>query len=403
MTTASQTSWSSFASCRILERLAEDDYWGWDPYDALAAPRVRAGAGTAGLPARLLTQVVKRSPIPLEPALGIPRTRSAYTLGESLTAISRLASTSAGGVRRAEAARLVADLKAAASLGYSGLSWGSAVDVATRFAFFPKSVPNVVVTAFVARGLAEATERRLVDCREEIHAVATFITEALPTQADQTGVHYGYSPQLSEVILNSNMLAAMTLADAGRILGRGDLTEKAVAAARFVVARQDIDGGWPYSDRGSAAWVDGFHTSFVLQGLVSVLQAKEDASLRDSYQRGLRFYCASLLAGDGLPRFSAVRPWPVDCMCASQAVELLQRAGETSALAQRLLERVLHHVARSFVGRHGRVAYQVHRFWTDWRWFPRWSAAPMAAALAGVAAVPMGIRGLVECADAGSR
>lgn len=42
MTVASETNWSSFASRCILERLAKDDYRGWDPYDALALPRIPA-------------------------------------------------------------------------------------------------------------------------------------------------------------------------------------------------------------------------------------------------------------------------------------------------------------------------------------------------------------------------
>jgi hypothetical protein len=264
------------------------------------------------------------------------------------------------------------------------MSWGSAFDVATRFGFFPKEVPNAVVTAFAARGLCVATESGVTDCRADLGAVADFIEDALPTRSDETGVHYGYSPYVDEVILNSSMLVAMTLADAGRLLARSDLTDRAVAAAGFVAARQSADGGWPYSERDSATWVDGFHTSFILQGLLTVLQAREEPGLRACVRRGIRHYCGRLFSDDGLPRLTPARPWPSDSMCASQAIELLERARGVVPAAEALLASVLGHVSRRFVRDDGRVAYQVHRGWTDWRWFPRWSGAPMAAALAGV-------------------
>ena len=52
----------------------------------------------------------------------------------------------------------------------------------------------------------------------------------------------------------------------------------------------------------------------------------------------------------------------------------------------RLLFILLEWIRRKLLRPDGRVAYQVHRGWTDWREFPRWSSAPLMSALAGVAA-----------------
>jgi polysaccharide biosynthesis protein VpsJ len=369
----------------ILERLAACDFGGWDPYDALAPTSWRVPFAVSGLEARLLTQSVKKSPVPLEPVLGIAPTRSAYTLGESLAAAARLVACGVVDLRQ-HAVALVRDLRATRAAGYPGASWSSPFDVVTRFARFPRSVPNIVVTAFVARGLNEATQAGISDCRQDLEGIADFVVQALPRAADDTGIHFGYTPQSADVILNSNMLAAMTLADLSRTVDCDGLVDLAVAAARFTAARQRADGSFPYSARGRADWVDGFHTSFILQGLRSVLDVVDDNLVRQCHARGLMYYCERLLCADGRPRATARRAWPLDAMSASQAIELLRRELSHGAWVQSMLDAVLDCTRRRLLGRNGNVAYQAHRLWTDRRSFPRWSAAPMAAALAGVAA-----------------
>lgn len=378
-------SWIADSCASILRRLAADAYTGRDPYDALASPLARLVATRSPMAGRLATQVVKRTPGCVQPLFHVPETRSAYTLGEALTAHARLLGY-ARDVGAGEGARLVWELRSIASTGWRGMSWGTPFDVVTRFSLFPASVPNVVVTAFVARGMVEATESGLVDCRDDIARVAEFITSSLPTRRDVSGVHYGYTPLYGDVILNSSMLAAMTLADAARLLDRQDLRERALAAASFVVSRQNQDGSWPYSERGDSRWVDGFHTSFVLQGLAAILRVTDEKWVRLAYRRGVAFYCKRLRCHDGRARFSARTTWPVDSMSLSQALEALTLARCAGLAVDEPLQSVLCYTRDYALQQRGTVAYRINAHTTDRRWFPRWSGAPMAAALAGVLA-----------------
>jgi hypothetical protein len=100
-------------------------------------------------------------------------------------------------------------------------------------------------------------------------------------------------------------------------------------------------------------------------------------------RRGVAYYVAQLFGPLGEPKYYHGHAYPYDALSAAQGVETLHVAmGESVARAvPGQLRWIREHIMRA----DGRVAYQVHRGWTDWREFPRWSAAPMLSALAGVA------------------
>ncbi len=125
----------------------------------------------------------------------------------------------------------------------------------------------------------------------------------------------------------------------------------------------------------------------MLEGLAAVVRATGDQDLKTALLRGLRFYVAQLFGPHGQPKYYPAHGFPFDALSAAQGVETLQVALRATALgvgaAQAVpgqLEWVRDHLLRPG----GKVAYQVHRGWTDRREFPRWASAPLMSALAGV-------------------
>jgi hypothetical protein len=89
-TTASPVaSRTSAASQTIWPRLAHQRFTGYDPYDAMSSGGAPAGLCSPVMSRRLVTQLVKRCQVSLEPVLGIPKVVSAYTVGHALTAVAR--------------------------------------------------------------------------------------------------------------------------------------------------------------------------------------------------------------------------------------------------------------------------------------------------------------------------
>ena len=375
--------WAGQAAAAIWRRLESRDFAGWDPYDAFNGERLPRWAGASSTGRRLVTQAVKRSPFPLQPLLGVEPQDDAYTLGHALLAAARMSEAGTLHSATESCAGVLARLREAARREGDALAWGYHFPVHTRFFSYAPPTPNLIVTAFVSKGLAAVTRAGLADCREELRGAAAFVLQCLPRTVDASGQCFGYVPGEPAAVHNANMLAALLLCDAAQVCGEEHWVDEAVACARFTVARQAEDGSWPYSEESCGRWVDGFHTGFVLEGLARVVHATDDAGLEPALRRGVRYYVAQLFGPDGEPKYYPHRAHPLDALSAAQGVETLHvalRDGAAHAVPGQL-DWIRRHLLRT----DGRVAYQVHRGWTDWREFPRWSSAPLMSALAGAA------------------
>src|SRR3974390_2987358 len=140
-----------------LETWGEERGWaGTDPYDALNATRLAGPLKRSVLGRRVLTQLVKRSPIDLRPLLGIAH-------GHSAAALAQVASGYAlGGIPgeagRARLRRAIGALDQLRCQAYEEPCWGYHFDVQTRVFFYPRTAPNTIATAFTGLALVDAYE-----------------------------------------------------------------------------------------------------------------------------------------------------------------------------------------------------------------------------------------------------
>lgn len=376
--------WAARAATAIWRRLEGRSFAGADPYDALNATRVPSLVLRHRAARRVLTQAVKRSPVRLQPVFGVPEQADPYTLGHALLTAARLTTAGCGTHWPATCSVLRARLRESAKQSDGWSAWGYHFPVHTRFFSYEPSTPNLIVTAFVAKGLTAATHAGLLDAHDDLACAARFILAALPRAIDTTGQCFGYVPGEPAAVHNANLLAALVLCEAAELCAEEVWVDEALACARFTVARQAADGSWPYSEEPYGRWIDGFHTGFVLEGLARVVRATGDDALRRSLERGLAFYVAQLFGPHGEPKYYPHRAWPLDALSAAQGVETLHVA--LGVPAGKAVPGQIEWIRRKLVRPDGRVAFQVHRGWTDWREFPRWSSAPLMSALAGVAA-----------------
>jgi hypothetical protein len=376
--------WCDTAVSVVWERLRRRGFAGWDPYDGLSCTRVPDVFMASSMGQRVLAQAVKRFPIPLQPMLGVVPEVDAYTLGHALTALARCPGVAAPDEASSVGAAILRSLRQMALDTPAGRAWGYHFPVRTRFFAYTSTTPNLIVTAFVGKGLAAATRAGLIDARDELEGIARFVTSVLPRRTDASGHCFGYIPGASTIIHNANMLGALVLCEAAESCGEEAWVDEALACARFTVARQADDGSWPYSEEPYGRWVDGFHTGFLLEGLARVVKASGDEALRCALERGVAFYVAQLFGPSGEPKYYPHRSYPLDALSAAQGVETLHAA--LGGPAARAVPGQIDWIRRHLVRPDGRVAYQVHHAWTDRREFPRWSSAPLMSALAGAAA-----------------
>ncbi len=370
------------AALRGIEAWGRERRWtGTDPYDALNARRL-AGLRKRPFGRRLLTQIVKRSPVDLRPILGIPPGRSAAAFAQVASAYTR-----AGALGEAEShARLAEALATLDSLrceGFDEPCWGYHFDVQTRVFFYPKGSPNTIATAFAGEALLDAyamlAEPWLL---ERAIGAGEFFLRHVPQTEDGDGAFFGYLVGDRTPIHNASMLVAALLARLARVADRGDMRAASEAAVRWTVSRQRPDGSWPYGERPALAWIDNFHTGYVLQALLTCAAAGLDVDGGAALDRGLAYYRSALFLADGTPKYMSDAVYPIDAQCVAQAIQTLALAGGQGAGYRQFAWTVFDFAGRRMHRADGSYLFQRRRYWSNRAPHVRWMAAPMFAALA---------------------
>ncbi len=362
----------------LVEAVARIRAWGearawkgYDPYDGLNSPLARIVPGV--LPRRVLTQAVKLSPVNLRPLLGI---RPAY----NQKAVGLVASSYARLGERDHAAQWLEWLCANRADPLPGSpagagapwAWGYNFPVQTRVFAYPPNSANTIATSFVAHAFLDAAE--LLDAprwEEPIRGACAFLTGHM--LVEQPGRRFfRYIPGDDQLIHNANTLAAAVLARAARLYGDDALAAPARDALAPTLAAQLPDGTWPYAE-GSHAWVDNFHTGYVLMSLACFPEAAEQL------RRGVAVWERELFLPDGTPKYYAGSLHPIDGHCYAQAVETWVVAGNLAAArreAELMVERMLDPSGYLWFQQRGRITNKVP--------FVRWTTAPALQALAGL-------------------
>jgi hypothetical protein len=293
---------------------------GWDPYDALNSPLLRALSLGLKYPRIAFTQALRRLPVNLRPLLGIKPTHNPKGLGLFLAgAVRRYRLT--GEERYATTARtLVEKLVELSSSGYHGACWGYPFPWQSRAFFVPRWTPTIVNTSFVAQALLDAADALGEESYARVaRSACNFILKDLRRIEDLDALCFSYTPIDDLRVHNANMLGAALLARVGARTGEEELLETARRATRYLLRYQHPDGGWWYAEPEYQHWIDSFHTGFDLEALATVVR---DAGLEEGAEplaRGYRFFLDHFFEPDGTPKYFHDRRGPVDIHCPTQA------------------------------------------------------------------------------------
>lgn len=368
---------------RLLTRCEADDWSGYDPYDALRSPLIRALSFGSKWPRIAWIQLVKRSPVNLRPWLGVPKGVNPKALGLAARALV-VEGTTRGIDRRADVTALLHRLDSLRSPGTTGSGWGYNFDWQSRAFFVPKGTPSIVCTTFVAHAYLDAYrafgEAEWLDRARE--ACEFILVDLHRTLGPDASYCFSYTPVDESRVHNASMLGAELLARVARETGESALVDAALAATRYTVAAQADDGSWPYGEAGNQQWIDSFHTGFVLVSLAEVIEACGAPAWNTVLEKGHRFYRDRFFLEDGTPCYYPDRPYPIDIHSAAQALVTFARLDEQDPDARAYARRVARWTIDHMLGADGRFHFQKHERWTNRISFIRWSQAWMVYGLA---------------------
>jgi len=354
------------------------DFAGHDPFDALNSRLFQATPLAQSRNARLIwTQVVKRSPADPRALIRVPAERNAK--GIALFTLAQIANHRRFQTADSEAVvgEFLAGLLSMKIDGYSGACWGYNFDWQSRNFFAPRNTPTIVPTAFAARALIES------NAHDEARSVCEFIVKDLPRPVDTASeLCFSYAPNTDTRIFNASLLAAEVLASVGKQTAETELLELADRAARYVVNNQQPDGSWLYGTDPKQAWIDNFHTAYILFSLKRII----DISLRkhefqQALEHGYQYWKNNFFLADGWPKYYDHDLYPADAHAAASAIVTLLECRELDNDALSLAQNIATWTIQNLRDSRGFFYYQRRRFYTVRKPYMRWTQAWMLYAL----------------------
>lgn len=359
------------AACERLEvYLRHTGFLGYDPYDALKSRPLAVLARRNRLAGQLATAAVRLSPVNLRPVLGIRKGRNAK--GAALLAMaSRKRAAATGDPRHLIRAERLTDELAGKAVGFAGgAGWGYDFPWANRAFVAAAGTPNAVVSCFVLDALAAAGPSRADLVAEGLR----FLRRGLRWGSAGGGSTVSYTPGDDREVVNVEALVARQLI----LRGDGDDREAGIALVRRVLHLQRGDGSWAYGTAANDAFIDVYHSGFVLRSLADIEGRVAIGGLREAVAAGAAYFDTMLIDSDGAPRASPVRRYPVDTHAWAEAV----LAGHY--LGGPWLGRTLHWGLAHLRQRDGSFVYQRRRRSTLRTPYLRWNQAWAYLALATI-------------------
>jgi hypothetical protein len=197
---------------------------------------------------------------------------------------------------------------------------------------------------------------------------------------DETG--FSYTPLDHRRVHNANVLGAWLLAEVAARTTEANLASASLAAARYTARRQQPDGSWLYGESQGDAWIDNFHTGYVLVALQKIGKALGTVEFADAVERGYTYWKTHFFAPNGAPKYYPHQTYPIDIHSAAQAILTLLAFSDQDPEAQMLADRMAVWAIENMQAPAGYFHYQIHPDYRICIPYMRWSQAWMQRAFA---------------------
>ena len=367
---------------KLLAYCQENDWAGYDPYDALNSRLFSALPFlNSRFPRLILTQALKRSPINIRRLLLVPKTQNPKAIALFLSALLKLSKLGMPN-QESHVDLMIERLIALRSQEDSYWCWGYSFPWQTRTIVVPRGAPNLVCTSFVASSLLDAYEQRQGSrCLSMAVSAAEYILNELYWTDGGSVASFSYPiPSHRALVHNANFLAAAVLIRAYKHTGEEKFLAPALRAARYSAAKQHTDGSWGYGEALTQKWIDNFHTGYNLCALQQIDRYLNTREFEACIRRGLEFYIAHFFREDGAPRYFHNRTYPLDIHCVAQSIITLLAFRDLDPTNASLARAVFQWAIKNMWNDRGFYYYRILRFCTIRTSYMRWSQAWMLLA-----------------------
>jgi uncharacterized protein YyaL (SSP411 family) len=271
---------------------------------------------------------------------------------------------------------------------FRGYAWGNHFEYQSRGGNIAKGAPTIVWTGLIAHAFLDAYEA-FGDERylEVARSACDFILDELGWMEFEEGICLQYYPKANIVIHNSSMIGASLLARVHALRPNQRYLEMAERAVRFTLHHQTEAGAWYYGVGEKWAWVDSFHTGYVLESLDTFCRCARRDEYRPALQRGYDFFLKTFFQPDGTPRYYDHKTLPIDIQCAAQGIQTLVNLRALDPRSLEVAVRVAQWTIANLQDPTGYFYYRKYPLVTNKTPTLHWGQATMFAALALLLAV----------------
>lgn len=360
--------------------IREENYRGFDPYDALSSPLFKLPFLKDNKIIRLgFQQVIKRIPINLRQILGIRKSLNPVTIGLVIPAYAYIMQLdpSNNGLSK-EVNNLLDILEKTSSKGYSGICWGYDFDWEAKYAKIPAYTPTIVATGIITNGLFESYKLLKIERMYEMcKSACDFINKDLNRYYEGSTFCWSYSPFDNQKVYNATLKGARLFSQVYSIEKKNyNLLEQARQTVLFSLNSQNPDGSWSYSKGDSRVWVDNFHTGYVLDCLREYKENSGDQAPDMPIKKGLDYYINTFFKDNIIPKYYNNSLYPIDSSSMAQSIITL-----TNFNYFKIALDIAQWSISNMQDRDGYFYYQNHRLYTNKISYMRWSNAWMFNAL----------------------
>ena len=141
-------------------------------------------------------------------------------------------------------------------------------------------------------------------------SIMAFVSKDLnDTPSGDDSAASSYTPKDHGKVVNASAYRAFLLFDAAQRFQNDTFRTQGWKNLRFILQNQQADGSWLYAvDDPAQAFIDHFHTCFVLKNLYKLNRHLQSADVKRSVQRGYNWYRKALFDSRDNPKSFAIAP-----------------------------------------------------------------------------------------------
>ncbi|MFO0479097.1 MAG: hypothetical protein ACK50L_10035 [Bacteroidota bacterium] len=369
---------------RLRTYVEGENFKGYDPYDTLNS-KIKLKYFGRLIPI-LALQFQKRNPINIRPLLGIQKEHNPKGLGLFLHSYAKLQKEFPEKNYTKQLDGLFDALKKTSTKGYSGYCWGYNFDWASSGKYIQAYSPNIVVTAFVAKGIFEyyhLTEN--AEALDILKSIGLFILKDLPKTETEDGLCFSYTTLGIDICYNASLLAASVLAQLYSITKDEQLKIIAMKAVDFVIAKQHADGHWNYSmdELGKERIQIDFHQGYIIDCIDDVIIhcSIKNEKFSEAIKKGTAYYMKEQFFRNGQSKWRLPKIYPVEIHNQSQGIITFLRMRNLNSEYLTFSQTIAKWTIEKMQDKKGFFYYRKLKTHTNKIPFMRWSQAWMFVAL----------------------